>query len=97
VLTRILAPEDFGAFALAMFFWSVPPTCGGYCGLGVNAREPKEGRFIYAKGLLSFGKARQLAGMTRWDFHELLGEEGILRRYDVEELEEDLQTLEELG
>jgi len=52
---------------------------------------------LYAKGLLSFGKARQLAGMTRWDFHELLGEEGIPRRYDVEELEEDLQTLEELG
>jgi len=52
---------------------------------------------LYAKGLLSFGKARQLAGMSRWDFHDLLGEEGILRRYDVEELEEDLQTLEELG
>ena len=52
---------------------------------------------LYAKGLLSFGKARQLAGMTRWDFHDLLGEEGILRRYDVEELKEDLQTLEDLG
>jgi predicted HTH domain antitoxin len=35
--------------------------------------------------------------MTRWQFYELLGEEGILRRYDVEELEEDLRTLEELG
>ena len=52
---------------------------------------------LYAKGQLSFCKARQLAGMTRWDFHDLLGEEGILRRYDVEELEEDLQTLEDLG
>lgn len=52
---------------------------------------------LYAKGLLSFGKARQLAGMTRWDFHDLLGEEGIPRRYDVEELEVDLQTLEELS
>ena len=51
---------------------------------------------LYAKGLLSFGKACQLAEMTRWDFHDLLGEEGVLRRYDVEELEEDLQTLEEL-
>ena len=51
---------------------------------------------LYAKGLLSFGKARQLAGMTRWDFHDLLGEESIPRRYDVEELEEDLKTLEEL-
>jgi predicted HTH domain antitoxin len=51
---------------------------------------------LYAKGLLSFGKARQLAGVTRWDFHDLLGEEGILRRYDVGELEEDLRTLEDL-
>jgi predicted HTH domain antitoxin len=52
---------------------------------------------LYAKGLLSFGKARQLAGMTRWDFHDVLGEEGVLRRYNVKELEEDLQTLEGLG
>jgi predicted HTH domain antitoxin len=52
---------------------------------------------LYDKGLLTFGQARQLAGMTRWDFGDLLGDEGILRRYDVEELEEDLQTLETLG
>lgn len=52
---------------------------------------------LYAKGLLSVGKARQLAGMTRWAFHDVLGEEGILRRYDIQELEEDLQTLEGLG
>jgi predicted HTH domain antitoxin len=51
---------------------------------------------LYEKGLLTFGQARQLAGMSRWDFHDLLGKEGILRRYDVEELEEDLQTLETL-
>ena len=51
---------------------------------------------LYDKGLLTFGQARQLAGMTRWDFRDLLGEEGILRRYDVEELEEDLETLERL-
>ena len=24
---------------------------------------------------MAFGQARQLAGMTRWDFHDLLGEE----------------------
>jgi predicted HTH domain antitoxin len=51
---------------------------------------------LYEKGLLSFGKARELAGVSRWAFHDLLGEEGILRRYDVEELEEDLKTLKEL-
>ncbi len=52
---------------------------------------------LYEKGLLSFGKARELAGMTRWAFHDFLGEEGINRRYDVEELEEDLKTLEDLS
>ena len=51
---------------------------------------------LYAKGLLSFGKARQLAGLTRWEFHDVLGEEEIPRRYDVEELDEDLHTLEDL-
>jgi len=51
---------------------------------------------LYEKGLLSFGKARELSGLSRWAFHDLLGEEGILRRYDVKELEEDLKTLEEL-
>ena len=48
---------------------------------------------LYEKGLLGFGKARELAGMTRWSFHEFLGDEGIARRYDVEELEEDIKTL----
>lgn len=52
---------------------------------------------LYQKGLLSFGKARELAGMTKWEFHLLLGEEGILRRYDPEELEADSKTLEALG
>jgi len=52
---------------------------------------------LYEKGLLSFGKARELAGMTRWAFHDSLGEEGITRRYDVEELEEDIKTLEDLS
>jgi predicted HTH domain antitoxin len=51
---------------------------------------------LYAKGLLTFGQARQLADMTRWAFRDLLGDEGIVRRYDVEDLEDDLQTLESL-
>lgn len=51
---------------------------------------------LYDKELLSFGKARKLAEMTRWDFHDLLGEERILRRYDTEELEDDLAVLDAL-
>jgi predicted HTH domain antitoxin len=49
---------------------------------------------LYEKGLLTVGKARELAQMSRWAFHDLLGEEGICRRYDTEELESDLRTLE---
>jgi predicted HTH domain antitoxin len=52
---------------------------------------------LYEKGLLSFGKARELAGMTKWEFSRLLGEEGIPRHYDLEEFDKDLKTLKELG
>ena len=51
---------------------------------------------LYEKGFLSFGKARELAQMARWTFHDYLGEEGVIRRYDAEELREDIKTLEEL-
>ena len=52
---------------------------------------------LYEKGLLSFGKARELAGMTRWEFSRLLGEEGIPRHYDFEEFDRDMRALEELS
>lgn len=52
---------------------------------------------LYEKGLLSFGKAREVAGLTKWEFHELLGTENITRRYDVDDLQQDLRTLESLG
>jgi len=34
--------------------------------------------------------------MSKWEFHGLLGQEGIERSYDLEELEADLNTLETL-
>lgn len=49
---------------------------------------------LYQKGLLSFGKARELAQMSKWDFHAALADEGADRSYDEEELEADLKTLE---
>ena len=49
---------------------------------------------LYAQGLLTFGKARELAQMTKWEFHLLLGKEEIVRRYDPDDLAEDLKTLE---
>ena len=48
---------------------------------------------LYSRGLLTFGKARELAGMSVWDFHSLLGGEGVERRYDAADLGQDLRTL----
>lgn len=52
---------------------------------------------LYEKGILSFGQARRLAGVSKWEFIELLAREGIGITYDEEELENDLKVLEELA
>lgn len=52
---------------------------------------------LYQKSILSFGKARELAQLSKWEFHELLGQENIERQYDLEELETNLETLEILS
>jgi len=48
---------------------------------------------LYQKGILGFGKARELAGLTKWQFQEKLAKEQIPLNYDVEELERDLETV----
>lgn len=52
---------------------------------------------LYQQGKLSFGKAREMAGMTVWAFQQLLGSRDIPVHYDVAEYEEDLRTLKEVG
>lgn len=52
---------------------------------------------LYQQGKLSFGKARELAGMTLWAFQDLLGSREICVHYDTQDYEEDLATLKELG
>ncbi len=46
---------------------------------------------LYARDILSLGKARSLAKMTRWEFEELLGKRKIIRHYTEEDLEEDIK------
>jgi predicted HTH domain antitoxin len=46
---------------------------------------------LYARGLLSIGKASELAGMSRFLFAEFLGQRNIARHYGEEELTEDLK------
>jgi predicted HTH domain antitoxin len=46
---------------------------------------------LYARNLLSLGKAAELAGTTRYLFSELLTQRNIPRHYGEEELAEDLK------
>jgi predicted HTH domain antitoxin len=46
---------------------------------------------LYHRGVLSLGKARILAQMSRWQFEQLLGEREIPRHYTEADLAEDLQ------
>ena len=52
---------------------------------------------LFQQDKLSFGKAREMAGMTVWAFQQLLGSRGITIHYDVADYEEDLATLKALG
>ena len=45
---------------------------------------------LYNQEALSFGKARELAGMSKYQFGQLLGKRRIPRHYGQEELEDDL-------
>ena len=45
---------------------------------------------LYRRGIISFGKARKLAGVSKWEFLEELGKRKIERHYTEKELEEDL-------
>lgn len=45
---------------------------------------------LYSQGILSFGKARELAGLRKYEFGILLGERDIPRHYSEADLKEDI-------
>jgi predicted HTH domain antitoxin len=45
---------------------------------------------LYAQGILSFGKACELAEMTNLEFGILLGKRDIPRQYDEQDLQDDI-------
>lgn len=51
---------------------------------------------LFQQDKLSFGKARELAGLDFWAFQQILGSRGISPHYDVAELHEDLATIERM-
>ncbi len=52
---------------------------------------------LFQQGRLSFGKAREMVGMTVWAFQHLLASREIPVHYDLKDYEEDLTTLKGLG
>ncbi|MBI2302441.1 MAG: UPF0175 family protein [Armatimonadetes bacterium] len=63
---------------------------------------PEEARLelacaLYAQRRLSFGQAREMAGVHTWDSLQELGKREIEYHYGVEQLEEDLETIRTLG
>jgi predicted HTH domain antitoxin len=49
--------------------------------------------YLYGQERLSIGKARELAGMSLWEFRQLLGLRGIPPHYDEAELDKDVATI----
>ena len=45
---------------------------------------------LYARGILSFGKARELTALSRAEFGLLLGQRGIPRHYTIQDTEDDM-------
>ena len=45
---------------------------------------------LYQRGILSSGKACDLAGVKRWEWEALLGERKICRHYSDDELDQDI-------
>ncbi len=52
---------------------------------------------LYEKGIASLGQARRIAGLSKWDFLELLVRKGIQIHYGEKELREDLKVAKKLA
>ena len=52
---------------------------------------------LYAQQRLSLGKARELAGLSLWEFRHWLGLRRIEVHYDADDLRDDIATLRTLG
>ncbi|HRF63887.1 MAG TPA: UPF0175 family protein [Candidatus Competibacter sp.] len=52
---------------------------------------------LYAQQRLSLGKARELAGLSLWEFRQWLATRRIEAHYDTDDLQDDLDALRALG
>jgi predicted HTH domain antitoxin len=52
---------------------------------------------LYTQDILSFGKARELAEMDKYEFGQLLALRGVVRHYSFVELDDDLSAIAALS
>jgi predicted HTH domain antitoxin len=52
---------------------------------------------LFQQERISIGKARHLAGMNLIEFQRTIASRGICIHYDVEDFQEDIKTLREMG
>jgi len=52
--------------------------------------------YFFAQGTLTFGQARRLAKLSKWEFMALLKDRKIPLHYGLTEYKEDLLTIREL-
>lgn len=55
------------------------------------------GILLFKQGRLTLGQASQLAEMPMAEFQHLLASRDVAPHYDVEDLEDDVETLRNLG
>ena len=51
---------------------------------------------LFQQAKISFGKAREMTGLTVWAFQQLLGIRGITVHYDIEDYLEDCVVVDAL-
>ena len=52
---------------------------------------------LYKERRLSIGHAREMAGLSLWEFRQILASRQISPHYDVDDLEDDISALRDLG
>jgi predicted HTH domain antitoxin len=52
--------------------------------------------YLYDKERLTMGQAKKLAGLTQLDFQKEMSKRGVNIKYDIDDLEKDLENLNQL-
>lgn len=65
--------------------------------LSADELKVELGVLLHQQKRLSIGKARELAGMSLWQFRQLLGSRRIGPHYGIEAYQEDVEALREVG